>query len=229
MQKAKIVLVEDEIDIAALIKLQAELAGYKIVVQHDGLNGYEAIVKEKPDLVILDLMLPGLSGLEVCRKVKTHATTQHIPIIMLTAKSEETDIILGLELGADDYVTKPFSPRVLFSRVKAILRRHLEPEKPTQIIYFGDYSLESDKYLVKKKDKAISLTLSEFNILRRLILNRGKVLTRNQLLDELQSDDAFVVDRNIDVHVAALRKKLGPNFDYIETVRGVGYRCKLDD
>ena len=229
MHKSKIVLVEDEVDIAALIKLHAEIAGYRIVVSHDGLNGYEAIEKEKPDLVILDLMLPGQSGLDVCRKIKANTNLVHTPIIMLSAKSEETDIVLGLELGADDYVTKPFSPRVLFSRVKAVLRRNEEPEKPTQMMVFGDFTLEIEKYLVKKKDKPIPLTLSEFGILRRLILNRGKVLTRNQLLDDLQSDDAFVVDRNIDVHVAALRKKLGPNFEHIETVRGVGYRFRSDD
>lgn len=229
MQKLKIVLIEDELDIAALIKLQAEIAGYKIVVAHDGLNGYETIEKEKPDLVLLDLMLPGQSGLDVCRKLKANSNLARIPIIMLTAKSEETDIVLGLELGADDYVTKPFSPRVLFSRIKAVLRRDLEPEKPSQALSFGEFSLDVEKYLVKKKDKPIALTLSEFGILRRLVLNRGKVLTRNQLLDDLQSDDSFVVDRNIDVHVAALRKKLGPNFEYIETVRGVGYRFRSDE
>lgn len=229
MQKPKIVLIEDEVDIAALIKLQSEIAGYKLIVAYDGLNGYEAVEKEVPDLVVLDIMLPGQSGLDVCRKIKTNANLNHIPIIIISAKSEETDVVLGLELGADDYVTKPFSPRVLFSRVKAVLRRNNEGEKPMQMIGFGEYTIELEKYLVKKKDKPVQLTLSEFGILRRLVSNRGKVLTRNQLLDDLQSDDAFVVDRNIDVHVAALRKKLGPNFEFIETVRGVGYRFRSDD
>jgi two-component system, OmpR family, alkaline phosphatase synthesis response regulator PhoP len=229
MQKLKIVLIEDEEDIAHLLKLQANIAGYKMLSSLDGLNGFELIEKEKPDLVVLDIMLPGLNGLDVCRKLKAHQTLQHIPIIMISAKSEETDVVLGLELGADDYVTKPFSPRVLFSRIKAVLRRRKDAEKPTPVISFGDYLIEVEKYLVKKKDKPISLTLSEFGILRRLSSNRGKVLTRNQLLDDLQSDDAFVVDRNIDVHIAALRKKLGPNFEFIETVRGVGYRFRSDD
>lgn len=229
MQKLKILLIEDEEDIADLIKLQAEISGYKITHAADGLNGFEAVGKENPDLIILDLMLPGQNGLDVCRKIKANPDYKHIPIIMISAKSEETDVVLGLELGADDYVTKPFSPRILLSRVKAVMRRNEDGDKSAPIVCFGEFSLETEKYLVKKKDKPLSLTLSEFGILRRLASNPGKVLTRNQLLDDLQSDDAFVVDRNIDVHVAALRKKLGPNFEYIETVRGVGYRFRSDD
>ncbi len=229
MQKPKIALIEDEEDIAALIKLQADISGYKLFVAVDGLNGYQMIEKEIPDIIVLDIMLPGQNGLDVCRKVKTNPKLKHIPIIMISAKSEETDVVLGLELGADDYVTKPFSPRVLFSRIKAVMRRNKEGEKPQQVVLFGDFTMEVEKYLIKRRDKQIPLTLSEFGILRRLVSNRGKVLTRNQLLDDLQSDDAFVVDRNIDVHIAALRKKLGPNFDFIETVRGVGYRFKADD
>lgn len=229
MHKIKILLIEDEEDIAALIKLQAEIAGYKLVLAVDGLNGYEAVEREKPDVVVLDIMLPGQNGLDVCRKIKNNPLTKHIPIIMISAKSEETDVVLGLELGADDYVTKPFSPRILFSRIKAVLRRHSEAEKPKQIVQFGDYLLDLEQYTAKKRDRLIPLTLSEFGILRRLSSNPGKVLTRNQLLDDLSSDDAFVVDRNIDVHIAALRKKLGPHFDYIETVRGVGYRFRTDD
>lgn len=228
MHKSKILLIEDEEDIAALIKLQAELSGYKIFIETDGLNGFRAIERELPELVILDIMLPGMNGLDVCRKIKNHPELKHIPVILISAKSEELDIVLGLELGADDYVTKPFSPKVLFSRVKAVLRRRIEPETIPQLIHFGPFTMDIDRYQVKKKDKPIALTLSEFGILRRLVGNKGKVLTRNQLLDDLQNDDAFVVDRNIDVHVAALRKKLGPNFEYIETVRGVGYRFKDD-
>ena len=229
MQKTKIVLIEDEQDIADLIKLQAELSGYKIIHALDGLNGYEQVLKENPDLILLDLMLPGQNGLDVCKKIKANGDYSHIPIIMISAKSEETDVVLGLELGADDYVTKPFSPRILLSRIKAVLRRDKDAEKESPIIQFGDYTLETERYLVRKKDKPIALTLSEFGILKRLAQNPGKVLTRNQLLDDLQSDDSFVVDRNIDVHIAALRKKLGPNFENIETVRGVGYRFKRDE
>jgi two-component system alkaline phosphatase synthesis response regulator PhoP len=225
MQKPKIVLVEDEEDIAALIKLQAEISGYKILVEVDGLNGYRTIEKEKPDMVILDIMLPGLSGLDICRKMKSHEVLKDIPVIMISARGEEIDVVLGLELGADDYVTKPFSPKILFSRVRAILRRGTEPpEKIDKVIEFGPFTLEVDRYLLRKNDKNIPLTLSEFGILKRLVINKGKVLTRNHLLDDIQNSDAFVVDRNIDVHIASLRKKLGPNFDSIETVRGVGYR-----
>lgn len=225
-QKPKLLLIEDEEDIAALVKLQSDLSGYKLLVEVDGINGYRTVEREKPDLVILDIMLPGQSGLDVCRKVKHNPELKHIPVIILSAKSEELDVVLGLELGADDYVTKPFSPKVLFSRVKAVLRRGREPTKTPKVVNFGEFTLEIDRYLLRKNDKYIPVTLSEFGILRRLVLNRGKVLTRNQLLDDIQNDDAFIVDRNIDVHIASLRKKLGPNFRWIETVRGVGYRFR---
>lgn len=232
MSKLKILLIEDEEDIASLIQLQAELAGYKVVVEHDGLNGWRAVERERPDLIILDIMLPGQNGLDVCRKIKAHPEFKTIPVIMISARGEELDIVLGLELGADDYVTKPFSPKVLLSRIRAVLRRGSEPTKESdeeQILTFGPFTLDVNKYQLRKNDKNITLTLSEFSILASLLVNRGKVLTRNQLLDELQNSDAFVVDRNIDVHIAALRKKLGPNFTSIETVRGVGYRFKDED
>ena len=223
-QKKRILLIEDEEDIAALIKLQAELSGYKLHVEVDGINGYRAIDREKPDLVILDIMLPGENGLDVCRRMKSAPELKNIPVIILSAKGDELDIVLGLELGADDYVQKPFSPKILFSRIKAILRRGYEPEKTVKMVKFNEFGLDVEQYLLRKGDKAIPLTLSEFGILRRLVSNRGKVLTRNQLLDDINNDDDFIVDRNIDVHIASLRKKLGPTFDWIETVRGVGYR-----
>lgn len=229
MHKPKILLIEDEEDIAALLKLQAEISGYRLIVEVDGLNGYRAVEREKPDLVILDIMLPGQSGLDVCRKIKTNPDLKDTPVIILSAKTEELDVVLGLELGADDYVSKPFSPKILFSRVRAVLRRGKEPEKAPKIIAFGPFTMEVERYILRKKDKPITLTLSEFGILRRLLIGRGKVLTRNQLLDDIQNSDAFVVDRNIDVHIASLRKKLGPNFNWIETVRGVGYRFKEEE
>lgn len=229
MQKPRLLLIEDEEDIAALIKLQAEISGYKLHAEVDGLNGLIAVEREKPDLVILDLMLPGQSGLDVCRKLKNNPETKEIPVIMISAKSEELDVVLGLELGADDYVTKPFSPKILFSRIRAVLRRGKEPEKGPKIIKFGHFTVDTESYQVKKNDKLISLTLSEFGILRRLVMSRGKVLTRNQLLDDVQNEEAFIVDRNIDVHIASLRKKMGPNFRWIDTVRGVGYRFKEDE
>ena len=222
--KKRLLLIEDEEDIASLIKLQAELSGYKLHVEVDGLNGFRAIEREKPDLVILDIMLPGQNGFDICRKMKSSPELKNIPVIILSAKGEELDVILGLELGADDYVAKPFSPKILFSRIKAVLRRGKDPEKTPRTMNFGDFHLDVDRYMLRKGDKVVSITLSEFGILKRLLANRGKVLTRNQLLDDIHNDDAFIVDRNIDVHIASLRKKLGPNFDWIETVRGVGYR-----
>lgn len=227
-QKKRILLIEDEEDIAALIKLHAELAGFKLHVEVDGINGYRAVEREKPDLVILDIMLPGQNGFDVCRKIKNHSDLKNIPVVMLTAKDEEIDIILGLELGADDYISKPFSPKILFSKIKAILRRGKENEKSHKHLSFGDYQLDVERYILKKGEKSIAITLSEFGILKRLLSQQGKVLTRNQLLDDVHNDDALIVDRNIDVHVAALRKKLGPEFNWIETVRGVGYRFKED-
>jgi two-component system alkaline phosphatase synthesis response regulator PhoP len=228
VQKKTILLIEDEEDIAALIKLQAEISGYKLHVETDGINGFRAVERERPDLVVLDIMLPGQNGLDVCRKMKSNPELKIIPVIIISAKNEELDVVLGLELGADDYVAKPFSPKILFSRIKAVLRREKEPEKASKILSFGEFTLEVERYLLRKRDKYIPVTLSEFGILKRLIMNRGRVLTRSQLLDDVQNDDAFIVDRNIDVHIASLRKKLGPNFDWIETVRGVGYRFKED-
>jgi DNA-binding response OmpR family regulator len=226
MQLQRLLLIEDEEDIAALIKLQAEISGFKLHVEVDGLNGFRAVEREKPDLVLVDIMLPGLNGLDVIRKMKSNPELKNIPVLIISAKSEEIDLVLGLELGADDYVTKPFSPKVLFSRVKAILRRNTEPESVPKVVKFGDFLLDIDKYRIAKRGDQIPLTLSEFGIIKRLAGSRGKVLTRNQLLDDVQNDDAFIVDRNIDVHIAALRRKLGPNFKWIETVRGVGYRFK---
>lgn len=224
--KKRILLIEDEEDIAALIKLQAEILGYKLHVEVDGINGYRAIEREKPDLAIIDIMLPGINGYDVCRKIKNSPELKNIPVIILSAKGEELDVVLGLELGADDYVAKPFSPKILFSRVKAVLRRGKEAEKASKILTFGDFTLEVDRYILRKEDTVVPLTLSEFGILRRLLSNRGKVLTRNQLLDDVHNEDSFIVDRNIDVHIASLRKKLGPDFDWVETVRGIGYRFK---
>ena len=227
--KPKIVLIEDEADIADLLKLQSEIEGYKMIAESDGVNGFQTIEKERPDIVVLDLMLPGMSGLEVCRKMKAHPDLKTVPVIMISAKSEEVDVVVGLELGADDYVTKPFSPKILFSRIKAVLRRGKEQEKAPKMLTFGPFTLEPDRFILKKNGRVIPLTLSEFSIIQRLASNRGKVMTRNQLLDEMHSDDTFVLDRNIDVHIASLRKKLGPDFKGIQTVRGLGYRFTEED
>jgi two-component system alkaline phosphatase synthesis response regulator PhoP len=226
-QKTRILLIEDEEDIASLIKLQAELLGYKLHVEVDGINGFRAIEREKPDLVLLDILLPGQNGFDICRKMKNHSQLKNIPVIILSAKVEELDVLLGLELGADDYIAKPFSPKILFSRIKAVLRRGKATEKKTaKNLSFGDFILEVDRYILRKGKEHIPLTLSEFGILKRLISHSGKVLSRNQLLDDIHNDDSFIIDRNIDVHIAALRKKLGEQGLFIETVRGIGYRFK---
>lgn len=224
--KTRILLIEDEEDIAALIKLQAEISGYSLHVEVDGVNGYLACERMLPDLIILDVMLPGENGFDVCRKIKNNPRLKHIPVLMLSAKDKEIDIVLGLELGADDYVSKPFSPKVLFSKVKAILRRSSPVSKTKKSFSFGEFNVDVDRYALYKSGAPLSVTLSEFGILKRLIANKGKVLTRNQLLDDVNNDDAYIVDRNIDVHIASLRKKLGPGFDWIETVRGIGYRFR---
>ena len=228
-QKKRIILVEDEEDIAALIKLQADISGYNLHVEVDGINGLKAIEREKPDLVVLDIMLPGLNGFDVCRRMRSNPELKKIPIVIISAKSDELDMVLGLELGADDYVAKPFSPKVLFSRVKAVLRRGQPGQKSDKALTFGEFTLETDRYLLRKGEEYITLTLSEFGILKRLLENQGRVLTRNQLLDDIQNDDSFIVDRNVDVHIAALRKKLGSTSNWIETVRGIGYRLKDHD
>ncbi len=227
-RKKRILLIEDEEDIATLVKLHAELSGYKLHVEVDGINGFHAIERERPDLVILDIMLPGQNGFDVCRKIKNNSELKNIPIIILSAKQEELDILLGLELGADDFICKPFSPRILLSKIKAVLRRGRENDKSIKNFTFGPFNLEVDRYLLRKNNQVIPITLSEFGILKRLLQNKGQVLTRTQLLDDIHNDDTFVVDRNIDVHIAALRRKLGGEINWIETVRGIGYRFKLE-
>lgn len=224
-EKKRILLIEDEQQIAGLIKLHAENFGYKLHVEVDGINGFRAIERERPDLVILDIMLPGQNGFDVLRKVKNSSSLRNIPTIVLSEKKDELDVVLGLELGADDYITKPFSIKILLSKMKAILRRKTEVKKTSKNINFLDFTLEVDRYILRKGQSEIQLTLSEFGILKRLLTNKGKVLSRNQLLDDVNNEDAFIVDRNIDVHVASLRKKLG-SFKIIETVRGIGYRFK---
>ena len=224
-QKKRILLIEDEEEIAALIKLQAENMGYQLHVEVDGINGFKALEREKPDLVILDIMLPGQNGFDIVRKIKNNSQLKKINVIILSEKKEELDIILGLELGADDYITKPFSVKILLSKVKAILRRKIENTKTLKNITFADFTLETDSYLLKKGSKEIPLTLSEFGILKRLLSNKGQILSRSELIDDVNNDDAFIVDRNIDVHVASLRKKMG-SYNLIETVRGIGYRYK---
>jgi two-component system alkaline phosphatase synthesis response regulator PhoP len=181
----------------------------------------------QPDLLILDLMLPGVDGLEVCRLLKNDAGTAHVPILMLTAKSEEADIVAGLELGADDYVTKPFSPRVLLARLKAVLRRQVTPTDANRaLIRRHDLVIDPSRYKATVKNRAIDLTTTEFQLLRFLASRPGRVFTRHQIIDAVRGDDYIATDRSVDVQIAGLRKKMGSLGSCIETVRGVGYRFR---
>ncbi len=226
MAREKILVVDDEKDIIELIRYNLEKEGLKVISSTSGEEAIRLASDENPQLIVLDLMLPGIDGLEVCRILKRETKTSSIPIVMLTVKSDETDIVVGLELGADDYITKPFSPRILAARVKAILRRKEPKEKRAEIIKIGPLTINLAKYQVSLKNKPFSLTSTEFNILGFLAQNKGKVFTRDQLLDKAWKEESFVVDRTVDVHIRRLRQKLGSASYLIETIRGVGYKFK---
>lgn len=232
MNTIKILVVDDEKDIVELIRYNLEKEGYRVISAYDGMQAIKLAEKEQPHLIILDLMLPSLGGLEVCKILKRNEKTAQIPILMVTAKSTETDKVVGLELGADDYVTKPFSPRELVARVKAVLRRTGEPkpEQAPEIIKLGELKLDFGKYIVTLKNKPIDLTSKEFELLKTLIAAKGRVLTRDNLLDRVWGVDTAseIETRTIDVHIAQLRKKLGTEGNRIITVKNVGYRFDIE-
>ncbi len=230
MAKEKILVVEDEKDISELVQYNLTREGYRVIATDNGEKALDFVKKESPDLLILDLMLPGIDGLEVCKILKRDESTRHIPIIMLTAKGEETDIVVGLQLGADDYVTKPFSPKVLVARIKTILRRPKEKEGKHSVRRFDLLTIDIPKHKITSKDKVLDLTAIEFNILEFLSRYPGRAFSRDQIMDHAWKEGKFVVDRAVDVHIRALRKKLGKAAHLIETVRGMGYRFKeIDD
>jgi len=226
MSKATILVVDDEEDIRELLELNLVQEGYKVLSCETGEEALEIAGSKLPTLIILDLMLPGIDGLEVCKKLKGTLKTEHIPIVMLTAKGEETDIVTGLELGADDYITKPFSGKVLIARVRRILRKGVVRQDEKNVIKIKDLTIDPNRREVLVKDKPVGLTFTEFNILRTLARRPGFVFTRYQIVDTLHGDDYIVTERAIDVQIVSLRKKLGSCGKYIETVRGVGYRFK---
>ena len=229
MPKEKIIVVDDEEDILELVKYNLEREGFQITCAESGEKALQRTQDEPPDLIVLDLMLPGIDGLEVARRLKQDQKTAVIPIVMLTAKGEEADIVTGLELGADDYITKPFSPRVLIARIKAVLRRQsTQPKDPDQILNIGNLTIDSGRRTVSAAGNNVDLTFSEFQILLYLAARPGWVFTRAQIVDAVRGDNYPVTDRSVDVQIAGLRKKLGLHGDYIETVRGVGYRFKED-
>ncbi len=228
MAKYNILMVEDDENIQELVAYNLRKAGWMVEAAGNGEEGLEMALKQTPDIILLDLMLPGMDGLEVCRRIK--AKNPEIPIIMLTAKGEETDIIVGLEMGADDYIVKPFSPKVLIARVKAVLRRGemVEEIDSGKVIVRGELSIHPQKHQVMINDKKIDLTDTEYRLIRYLSERPGWVFTRNQIIDAVRGEDAVVTDRAVDVQIVGLRKKLGSAGALIETVRGVGYRFRED-
>ncbi|KXG75948.1 response regulator [Thermotalea metallivorans] len=230
MSRKKVLVVDDEQHIVELIQFNLENSGFDVLASDNGEDALKIAIEEVPDVIILDLMLPGMDGFEACKKIRSHEKTGKIPIIMLTAKSEETDKVLGLELGADDYLTKPFSVRELVARIKAVLRRFEEiPKEAGKIIKIHDITIDTEKHEVMKGSKVLDLTLKEFELLKILAENRGKVLSRNFLLDEVWGYDYFGETRTVDVHIRHLRKKIEDNDKhpvYIETIRGIGYKMK---
>ncbi|MBX9135839.1 MULTISPECIES: response regulator transcription factor [unclassified Clostridium] len=227
MANEKILVVDDEEHIAELISYNLSSNGYKVITANNGIDAVKVAIEEKPSLILLDLMIPGKDGYDVCKEVRSNNEIRNTPIIMLTAKSEELDKILGLELGADDYITKPFSVRELLARVKAVLRRFSIVEPESNVLVFGDLTADFDKREILVKDKKLELTLKEFELLEILIRNKGKILTRDTLLDKIWGYEYIGETRTVDVHIRYLRKKIeadDKNPKLIETIRGVGYR-----
>lgn len=224
MLKKKIVVVEDEPDILEMLEYNLIREGYQVICANNGLDGLRLIKEQQPNLAILDLMLPGIDGLEICQQVRATSNIANTPIIMLTAKSEESDIVLGLGIGADDYMSKPFSPRELIARIKAMLRREQNSQaSQADCITINGLSIDSHKYKVTFNGEKIKLTVTEFRLLEYLAHHPGQVFSREQIMNNAYGSDVVIVDRNIDVHVRSIRKKIGEQHHFIETVRGIGY------
>lgn len=227
MAKEKILVVDDEEDILELVRYNLTKEGFQVECALSGEEGLAKLKKRPADLILLDLMLPGMDGLEVCRQVKRNSATEQIPVIMLTAKGEDADIVTGLELGAEDYVTKPFSPRVLLARIKAVFRRQKqEASEDTAVLAAHELTVNPSRHEVLVEGKPVSLTAGEFRILHFLIRRPGWVFSRDQIISAVKGDDYPVTERSVDVQIVGLRKKLGSAGALIETVRGVGYRFK---
>jgi phosphate regulon transcriptional regulator PhoB len=226
MTKSTILIIDDEKDFIELVRYNLEKEGFQVRGVLDGESGLSSAAHDMPDLAIIDLMLPGMDGLEVCRRLRSDPRTAAIPIIMLTAKSAESDRVVGLELGADDYVTKPFSPRELAARVKAVLRRSSPQVATLAVIRRGELTIDLNRREVSCEGKSISLTASEFRLLHFLANHPGQVFSRSELIDGAMGREISVIERTVDVHITGLRKKLGECGEWIETVRGFGYRFK---
>jgi len=230
MAPKRILVIEDETDIREMLALRLKKERFEVLEASEGMTGLKKALEEQPDLVLLDLMLPFTSGLDILRKLRNNRKSAQVPIIIVSAKGEESDIVVGLELGADDYVTKPFNMSVLLARINALLRRFQTAETPPKIVSIGSVEIDADRFLVTVDAEPIPLTRTEFGILYALTTANGRVMTRNQLIDEAIGSDADVIDRTIDVHVTSLRGKLGTARGLVETVRGIGYRlATIDD
>jgi two-component system alkaline phosphatase synthesis response regulator PhoP len=227
MAKERILVVDDEEDLLELVRYNLTREGYRVTCVSTGEEALDQARREMPDLVILDLLLPNVDGLEVCRRLKGDSKTKHIPILMLTAKTEEADVVAGLELGADDYMTKPFSPRVLIARVKAVVRRRstAAPDERS-VVRIHELTVDPGRHEALIEGKAVELTYTEFALLHFLARKPGWTFTRSQIVDAVKGEDYPVTERSVDVQVAGLRKKLGDHAEYVQTVRGVGYRFK---
>ena len=228
MTKKKILVIEDDFDILNLVDWHLRSEGFSVRTAQDGVKGLEAAMEHLPDLIILDLMLPKMDGLEICKALQRDPKTGKIPVVMLTAKGEEVDRIVGLELGADDYIVKPFSPRELILRVRAILKRLDSEPADEKKIQYKNLRIDLESHRVWIGEEEIGLTFTEFNLLLELIQNRGRVRTRDQLLDRVWGYQFEGYARTVDTHIRRLRQKIGDHADAIETVRGIGYRFKED-
>ncbi len=225
VMKHRVLIVEDETDLLETVAFALERDGLEAIRSTNGEEALRLVRQHKPDLVLLDLMLPGLDGLEVCRRLRSSEDTARIPVIMMTAKAEETDAVIGLGIGADDYVRKPFGLKELVARVRSLLRRTREPsDVAPRAVRVDDLEVDPARHEVRLEGQSIPCTATEFRLLYHLVRNVGRVYSRAQLLESVVGDDVIVVERNIDVHVSALRRKLGDYGDRIETIRGVGYK-----
>lgn len=224
--KGTILVIDDERDLLELVRYNVEREGFDVIVAGEGRSGLDIAKKHKPDLILLDVMMPGMDGLEVCRELRRERDTEQIPVLMLTARAAESDRVVGLELGADDYLTKPFSPRELVARVKAILRRTRPAEQQGHAIRRGALVVDPERHEVSWQGDSIALTATEFRIVQLLASKAGRVLSRDEIIDAALGREASVFDRTIDVHITSIRKKLGKGGEQIETVRGFGYKFR---
>ncbi|MCS6977309.1 MAG: response regulator [Gemmatales bacterium] len=229
MAREKILIVEDEPSLTDVLAYNLNREGYEVIVAHDGKEGLRKAQMLLPDLVILDIMLPSLGGLEICKELRASPTTAHIPVLMLTAKTEETDQVVGFAVGADDYVTKPFSVKVLLQRIKVLLRRASAVEPASEIIESGSLRIDKRSHRVLLDNQPLPLTPTEFRLLETLMRQPGRAFSRQDLMESAIGDGAIVLERTIDVHIKSLRRKLKHAGELIETVRGVGYRFREEE